>query len=126
MALPLAGVALRAGGKVAGRLAGKALRWATKGKLLGAGGGKAIAKKVAIGGVTAATIFPGTVAKGAKRAFGFDGDKGEGRTYRRMNPMNARALRRAVRRLESAEKLFKKVYRFNHAKSAVNVRPKGR
>lgn len=36
----------------------------------------------------------------------------EGRKkYRRMNPMNFRALNRAVRRLDAAEKMFRKVLR---------------
>ena len=43
-----------------------------------------------------------------------------GRTYRRMNPMNVRALRRSVRRINSAEKLFRKV--FTITKGQVNVR----
>lgn len=36
------------------------------------------------------------------------------RHYRRMNPMNVKALRRAARRLESGEKLFRKVFSISH------------
>lgn len=118
-------------GGAAKKLAGKALRWVTKGKLLGSGGGRAALKRV--GGIVAGTAATGIVlprvtttmssaGRGVREMFG--GDDGGGRTYRRMNPMNVRALRRAVRRLGSAEKLFKTVYRFNTGKSATNVRPK--
>jgi len=132
--MPLPIVAGLLGG-AAKRIAGKALRWATKGKLLGSGGGRAALKRV--GGAVAGTAAAGVVvpyagktgvamtkrvASGTTKMLGF-GDA-EPRQYRRMNPMNVRALRRAVRRLGSAEKLFKTVYRFNHGKAAVNVRPK--
>ena len=47
---------------------------------------------------------------------------GEGGTWklkrpsRRMNPMNVRALRKAVRRIGSAEKLFRKVFTISGGK----------
>jgi hypothetical protein len=128
--LPIIGALI---GGAAKKLAGKALRWATKGKLLGAGGGANAIKRVggtAIATVGTAVLGPRVLSSGsravsraASAAWGGDDDKG-GRSYRRMNPMNVRALRRAVRRLGSAEKLFKQVYSFNHGKAAVNVRPK--
>lgn len=130
MPLPLIGALL---GGAAKKLGGKALRWATKGKLLGAGGGRTALRRV--GGAIAGTAAAGAIVPYAGRAGVtltkraatattqmFTGD--EPKQYRRMNPMNVRALRRAVRRLSSAEKLFKTVYRFNHGKTAVNVRPK--
>lgn len=49
-----------------------------------------------------------------------------GRKRRRMNPMNAKALRRAARRLESGEKLFRKVFTMIHHKPAGKVVPKRR
>lgn len=49
-----------------------------------------------------------------------------GRKRRRMNPMNVKAVRRAARRLESAEKLFKRIFTMRHHKSAGSVTAKSR
>lgn len=49
---------------------------------------------------------------------------GTRRRYRRMNPMNVRALRRAARRLDAGEKLFRKVFSIRHGGSAGKVTPK--
>lgn len=43
--------------------------------------------------------------------------------YRRMNPMNIKALRRAVRRVDAAEKQFKKVLMVQ-GKKATGVKPR--
>lgn len=56
---------------------------------------------------------------------GFGGKGGSGKRYRRMNPMNVKALRRAVRRIDSGEKLFRKVFVVKHHKSGTIV-PKRR
>lgn len=131
----IAGAAARLGvGSIAKKLAGKALRFVTKGKLIGQGGGAAAARRIGAGALGAATALPvlragvdavrsrrgGTVtAEEFERANGFR-PTSWGRTYRRMNPMNVRALRRSVRRINSAEKLFRKV--FTITKGQVNVR----
>lgn len=131
MAIPLIGAAIRLGGSVLAKVAGKALKRATKGKLIGAGGGMELAKTAAkVGGglgVTLPILRSASVPRSALTpgrgnfgpdlnpfgtnertgaTFGFGGR----RKYRRMNPMNHRALRRSVRRLEMAEKLFRKVF----------------
>jgi len=141
MPFPFVGaLAARVGlGAVAKKLAGKALRFVTKGKLLGQGGGAAAARRIGgtvLGAATAAPILRAGVDAVRKRGqFPVISDPGEGyeydralgqyvprygRRYRRMNPMNVRALRRSVRRINSAEKLFRKV--FTITKGQVNVR----
>lgn len=49
-------------------------------------------------------------------SFGGGGGRsgGSGKRYRRMNAGNAKALRRAARRLEAGEKLFRKIYSIRH------------
>lgn len=37
-------------------------------------------------------------------------ERGSSRRYRRMNPMNVRALRRSIRRVDSAQRLLKKMF----------------
>lgn len=145
MPFPLIGAALAVGRKLVGgtakKLAGKALRWATRGRLIGSGGGAELGRRAAQAATAVATVATAApvirAAAGAIRsrrgttAADYEIDPATGdmvrqtRLYRRMNPLNARALRRAVRRLEGAEKVFKKVFRFNHGKAPVNVRPKG-
>jgi hypothetical protein len=38
----------------------------------------------------------------------------KGKALRRMNPMNVHAARRAVRRIKSGEKLFRRIFRIMH------------
>lgn len=116
--MPLLG--LLAGG-VAKKLAGKALRWATRGRLIGQGGGRAIAGR-AVGALGAAATasevvravrgrqvnaFSGGGGKVTARATMDDDGK---RRYRRMNVGNGRALRRAVRRVEMFERMARRVF----------------
>lgn len=41
-------------------------------------------------------------------------DQGGGRTYRRMNPLNPRALRRSMRRVQAFAKFARKTISFTH------------
>jgi len=119
-------------GSIAKRIAGKALRFATKGRLIGAGGGAAAVRRIggaALGATTALEVGRAvsrrTQQSPSRRPIyndelGVMGSERIGRVYRRMNPMNVRALRRSVRRINSAEKLFRKV--FTITKGQVNVR----
>ena len=122
------------------KLAGRALRWATKGRLIGSGGGRQILKRAgqAVGAVAGTIVVQqaaGPAIDAARRAGQRWSNRGSttvepweagghaggfGRSYRRMNPMNVRALRKAVRRVNSAEKLFRQV--FTITKGQVNVR----
>ena len=132
----IATLARGAVGRFAKKAAGKVLRAATGGRLLGAGGGAAAARRLigagaGIAGTTAVTTAVTRAVSGRRAAatpieVEMGGEGGGGRRYRRMNPLNARALRRAIRRLDGAEKTFKKVFRFNHGAAATNVRPKAR
>lgn len=133
---------------VGAKLAGKALRWASKGKLLGSGGGRQIlrtAGRIATGGATAVVTaqavrpaidlarrtvqrYTGGQVNGSGRAPGYSVDA-EGqyhyrKPYRRMNYANGRALNRAIRRLGGAEKIFRKIFTFNHGKAPHQVRPR--
>lgn len=45
-----------------------------------------------------------------------------GRSYRRTNPGNVRALRRAMRRMQSFEKLARSVMSFTHRKSGAKFK----
>jgi len=119
-------------GRIAKKMAGKALRFATRGRLIGAGGATAAAKRIggiALGATTAVEVGRAvsrrTMNSPSRRPIyddelGVMGSERIGRVYRRMNPMNVRALRRSVRRINSAEKLFRKV--FTITKGQVNVR----
>lgn len=142
MPLPFVGAAIaglaRRAAPAAARLAGRALRTITKGKLIGQGGGRAAAQTlgraagVALTGATAVTVArdvrnavrPPTLSATATMGELAVSGGGSGRTYRRMNPLNPRALNRAIRRLGGAEKLFKKVFAFNHGRTPTQVRPK--
>lgn len=148
MPLPIIGAGLGMLAKrvlpAAGRLAGRALRAATKGKLLGQGGGRELvrtAARGALGGVTAGglaltardivrTARRGAAAGTAGAPYEYDPVTGEQvrttKLYRRMNYTNPRALNRAIRRLGGAEKVFKKIFSFNHGTAATRVRPKFR
>lgn len=131
MALPFLAMGIGAvAKKFARKAAGKALGALTGGKLLGKGGGKTALGRIAGGAIATATTVP--VLRSAGRAV--SKKKGEligdtysesetsfgRRAYRRMNPMNVRALRRSVRRIHSAEKLFRQV--FTITKGSVTVR----
>jgi len=129
MPLPIVGALF---GGVAKKLAGKALRWVTRGKLIGQGGGRAAAGRIAGALGTGATV--GTIAtigrdvirsrsqmpSGPLPEYEPDPYNGGGwrikQRARRMNPMNVRALRRAVRRVGSAEKLFRQVFTISGGK----------
>lgn len=109
---PFIGGLIRMGLPVARKLAGRALGKLTGGRLIGAGGAKAAAKKILVGaGGTAGGIaavrqlkdIPGPF----QNPFGRRGSSG-GRTYRRMNAGNAKALRRAFRRIDAFTKLAAK------------------
>lgn len=126
---------LRRAAPAAARVAGRAVRHLTRGRLLGQGGGRAAVGTLAGYGVTAATAgsIVRSVRGGLQRRASQDVTDIEAevskdfqgkKTYRRMNPANGRALRRAIRRLEGAERIFKKVFRFNHGTAATKVRPR--
>lgn len=104
------------GGLVAGaarKLGGKALRWVgrqTVGGLIGKTAGAAaaaaavpaVAKKVA---QTQVTIRPSEIMPGGEEFLEFGPMR---KKYRRMNPLNPRALKRALRRAEGFEKFAKR------------------
>lgn len=141
MPIPLLGLGLSALGGVAKKLAGKALSAATKGKLLGSGGGKELLKTAAKGAVATVggTILtnrvtqsmtpsygPSSLPSVTARYAGGDEGGGSGRRYRRMNPMNVRALRKAVRRIGSAEKLLKSIFTISGGKVTVRTKRRAR
>jgi len=125
----------------AARLAGRAARALTKGKLIGQGGGREAARTLARGaGAAAGTALTAAAVRDVVRGvrpqpiagqpgapYEYDPETGcvrIGKRYRRMNPANGRALRRAMRRIEGAEKVFRKVFKFKHGKAPTNVRMK--
>jgi len=143
MPIPLLGLLGGAAARIgitgaAKKLAGKALRFVTKGRLIGQGGGTTAVRRIGGAVLTAATAVPvGRAAYDAvRRSAGSmtpiaeverqeriaraGGEYGGYRRYRRINPMNVRALRRSVRRINAAEKLFRQV--FTITKGQVNVR----
>jgi len=114
----LAGGALaKIGRKVLGKVAGKA-----KGAI-----GKAVKNKILRRGAKAAA---GAAATGAVFEVGSRavrrGD-GEPRFYRRMNPANPKALRKAIRRVDRAKDMFGKVLSATKVSShsGWKIRPKG-
>lgn len=117
---------LLAGSVIARKLAAKAVRWATKGRMVGAGGGRIAAGRAAtaagtvVGTVgvykagkrraeqTAGVFVPGTDAwYEDKRSPGFVGGRGR---YQRMQVTNMRALKRSLRRIQGFEKLARQVF----------------
>lgn len=70
-------------------------------------------------------VMAGGVA-GAAALMAGHGGGGGGRSYRRMNPANPRALRRAIRRVEAGARMFGKFYSFKKGsiKGARGVRVK--
>jgi hypothetical protein len=94
-----------AGATIAGGgLAGGAL---STGKAILSRIGRKNLKRAAVGGA----IVGGTVLAAHEA---MQGGAAQGRSYRRMNPCNARALRRAFRRVEAGARMFAKYYRFKH------------
>jgi len=77
--------------------------------------------KLLAGGATAATIYEAykgvtgaPAAAGAASAPGGGAAAGGGRTYRRINPLNPRALRRSLRRIQGFARFARKVMHFAH------------
>jgi hypothetical protein len=127
------------------KYAGKALRFVTKGKLLGSGGGRAAAMRVGTGVATIAGISPILTAAGAlggmarrglqtSQGFGpdlnpFGTNRRTGATFgfggrsrgRRMNVGNMRALRKSIRRIQGFEKLAREV--FTISKGSMHLKP---
>lgn len=134
----LVGGAVKRIAPAAARLAGRAARALTKGKLIGQGGGREAARTLARGaGAAAGTALTVSTVRDVIRQTrprrqdetiaeyaAADDRYISGRRYRRMNPANGRALRRAMRRIEGAEKIFRKVFKFKHGKAPTNVRMK--
>lgn len=109
---PFIGGLVRMGLPIARKLAGKALGKLTGGRLIGAGGAKAAAKKILIGagsagGGIAAIRQLKDIPGPFQNPFGGRGGA-SGRRYRRMNAGNAKALRRAFRRIDAFTKLAQK------------------
>lgn len=77
-------------------------------------------KRVAVGGAVlgAGAATTGLISGGA--------DVGERRRYRRINPGNTRAMRRAIRRIEQGARLYSKFFSFRKGsiKGARGVRVK--
>lgn len=108
---PFIGGLVRMGLPIARKLAGKALGKLTGGRLIGAGGAKAAAKKILIGaGSAGGGIAAVRQLKDIPGPFQnpFGKRSATGRTYRRMNAGNAKALRRAFRRIDAFTKLAAK------------------
>lgn len=149
MPIPLLGLGLSALGGVAKKLAGKALKAATKGKLLGAGGGKELLKTAAKGAVATVggTVLTSTVTRalgpspvsslpsqlpslGGGEMVGYESGgrryTKSGKLIRTMNPLNIRALRKAIRRVGSAERIFKQVFTISGGKVTPRTKRRGR
>jgi hypothetical protein len=96
---------------IGGKLVAKAGRWVgrqTVGGLIGKGAataatGVVIGKATKAGGVT---ISPSDIMPGGEPFIEFG--RGGRRKYRKMNPLNPKALRRALRRAEGFEKFAKR------------------
>lgn len=107
---PFFGALIGAAAPLVRKFAGKALGKLTGGRLIGAGGGAAILRKAAgaggiAGGIAAARKFGGLPNLPGP----FQSPFGKGKKkYRRMNAGNAKALRRAFRRVEAFGKLASK------------------
>lgn len=107
---PFLGALIGAASPLVKKFAGKALGKLTGGRLIGAGGGAAILKKAAgaggiAGGFAAAKKFGGLPDLPGP----FSSPFGKGKKkYRRMNAGNAKALRRAFRRIDAFGKLASK------------------
>lgn len=85
-------------------------------------------KRLAVGGAITGGAVAATEMLTGGGGGGSAGAGGGGRRYRRINPGNTRAMRRAIRRVESGARLFSKFFRVKHGgiKGAPNVRLKAR
>jgi hypothetical protein len=114
--------------KVGGVVKGVATKVIPGGSLVAAGAGlggkllKRVDRKVLKG----AAIAGGGAVAGAG-LMGLAGGGGERRRYRRMNPGNTRAMRRAVRRVEAGAKMYSRLFHMRHGsiKGAPKVHIKG-
>lgn len=117
-------------GKIAGKLKGIASKVVPGGSLVAGGmavGGKLL-KRVNRNVIKGAAIGAGGLAAGAGLEAMMGGGGGRGsKRYRRINPGNTRAMRRAVRRIEAGAKLYSKFFaiKHGHIKHAPHVRLKG-
>lgn len=109
---------------IAGPIAGKFLKRNAR-KVV------AVAAAAGAGGVAFAKRNPAAVAvMGAGAITGASlyaaRGRGEGRVYRRINPGNTKAMRRAVRRIEQGARLYSKFFgmKTGHIKGAPHVRVK--
>ena len=102
-------------------LAGRVLKKKAKAAVVAVGAGAvaagAAAKKFAGSrGGQAVMIGAGGAAAGAIAEHIMGGGGGGGRRYRRINPGNTRAMRRAIRRIESGARLYSKFFAVRHGK----------
>lgn len=86
---------------------------------------KGPARSIATGVLAGVAARPAARATGKAAASVKEAVFGEKKKYRRINPGNAKALRRAIRRIKSAEKLFRQVLTVQ-GKKATGIKPKGR
>lgn len=113
----------KVGGAIAKIVGKKAVKTATK-VAVAVGGAvaadKAASKIMAARGANGAASFEGVVAGSSSTA------SAAGRYYRRMNPSNPKALRRAVRRVDRAKDMFGKVLAATRATShsGFKIKPK--
>lgn len=122
-----------------GKLVGKGLKTVGGVAAKAVPGGSLVAGGVAVGSkllkrvdrkvIKGAAVAAGAGVAGAGIA-GLMGSRGSGerKRYRRINPGNTRALRRAVRRIEQGAKMYSKVFGIKHGSihGAPKVRLKGR
>lgn len=110
----IAGIKKTAGGLTKGGLVGGAVAIGSK-----------IAKRVGRKNMKRAAVAGGVI--GAATLMGRGGGEEEGgRRYRRINPGNTRAMRRAIRRIESGARLYSKFFSLKRGgiKGARGVRVK--
>jgi hypothetical protein len=112
--IPGGSVAIEAAKGIAGKIAKRV-------------GRKAVAVAAA-GGVTAGVVGMRMAGAGGGGATAGMMQEGGYRTYRRMNPSNFRATRRAIRRVEYAARSYSKLFHVTHGKikGAPNVKPRFR
>ena len=123
----VAGKALGALKGTVGKTVGAAIPGAG---LIGAGAGlvgklgKRVNRKVLKGAV----IGAGALGAGSLGMSMLGGGGGGGRRYRRINPGNFRAMRRAIRRVEAGAKAYSKLFgiKHGHIKGAPRVRVRAR
>jgi len=107
---------LTGGGLVAGAVG-------VGGKLLKRVGRKNLKRAAVVGGVAAAGVTAEELTRGGG---GGGGGGGAGRRYRRINPGNTRAMRRAIRRIEAGARIYSKFFgiKRGHIKGAPGVKVK--